>query len=503
MHASGRLHTNALLRQKVDQHRAGPAVTLGVEGHLVVLVLLHAVQINVEEVRRVQRTSLSLRVELGAEDGARLVDHAWDPLESAYRRRMEKVRTFIARVIQVNKVWLPVRWQGRNINGISMVLASDVAPASAQIQSRDVMSTVAVLQLDSTSTSSQGQELMTQADSEDGDLGSLHQATKVIGGRLAMGWVTGAVGNEYTVEVVGDLVDRVVEWEHSDTGSTVDETTENVLLDTTVDDSNVELGITVAHVERRLGAHLADKVDLLGIGECLVLIGIVFFANGDTGQRRSLFTEIGDNGTGINTRDCGDTLTSAPLAKTLNSGPVAVLLGDIGDNNTSRLKIRRFKVFQKTVIVLLEGWHTVVANQGLGKDQDLSPVGGVGQRLRVADQRGGEDSLTRDVGTSSKRLAMENWSIPNGEGGRFVHRALTGSSHETWLEARIHRWEGGCPRRHPLEETSKHYIRGFKKYGLSVWRRISSFRKLSRGDLHNESMDERKAGQKLQNIPEM
>ena len=150
---------------------------------------------------------------------------------------------------------------------------------------------------------------------------------------------------------------------------------------------------------------------------------------------------------------------------------MAVLFRHIGDDNTRRLEIGRFEVFQKTILVLLEGWHTVVANEGLGKDQNLSPVGGIGQRLWVADQRGGEDSLTGDVGTSPKRLSVENRSIPNGEGGRFVDRALTGSGHETWLEARVHGWEGGCPRGHPLKETSKHYSREISRKIGWVYRR--------------------------------
>lgn len=76
LHARSRLHTNTLLGQQVHQQRTRAAITLRVEGRLVVLVLLHAIQVDVEEVRRVERTSLSLRVELGAEDRARLVDQS-------------------------------------------------------------------------------------------------------------------------------------------------------------------------------------------------------------------------------------------------------------------------------------------------------------------------------------------------------------------------------------------------------------------------------------------
>lgn len=61
------------------------------EGELAVLVLLHTVDVDVEEVRRVKWAALGLGVELSAEDGTRLVDH-----------------TLVARVIQVHKVRLPV-----------------------------------------------------------------------------------------------------------------------------------------------------------------------------------------------------------------------------------------------------------------------------------------------------------------------------------------------------------------------------------------------------------
>lgn len=77
LHTDGRLDADTLFGEKVDQERAGTAVTLGVQTGLAVLVLLHTVQVDVEEVGRVEGTALGLGVELGAEDRARLVDHAW------------------------------------------------------------------------------------------------------------------------------------------------------------------------------------------------------------------------------------------------------------------------------------------------------------------------------------------------------------------------------------------------------------------------------------------
>lgn len=86
---------------------------------------------------------------------------------------------------------------------------------------------------------------------------------------------------------MGDLVDGVVVRESSDAGSAADKASQNVLLDSTVDDSHVQVSAR-ADVEGRLGANLPDKVDLFRVHEGFVLIGVIFFPNGDTGERRPL-----------------------------------------------------------------------------------------------------------------------------------------------------------------------------------------------------------------------
>jgi hypothetical protein len=90
---------------------------------------------------------------------------------------------------------------------------------------------------------------------------------------------------------------------------------------------------------------------------------------------------------------------------------MAVLKGDIGDDNTSTLDVRRLKVLQKVVLVTLAGGNAVVANQGLGEDEDLATVRGVGHGFGVADERSGEDGLARDVSVGAKGLASENGAI--------------------------------------------------------------------------------------------
>lgn len=351
-------------------------------------------KVLLEEVRAVHWAALGLGVELGREDGAGAVHHS-----------------LVAAVVEVDKVLLEVVGEAVGVDGVSVVLGGDVALASGQVQGRDVVGSVAVLHLDGLGADGHGQELVAETDSHDGDGRGLHQAGQVVDGLLAVDWVAGAVGDEDTVKVVGNLVDRVVVREDGERSTTADQAAEDVLLDTAVDQSNVEVGIGRLNHKGSLGADALDQVDLARVDKAFVLIGIVLVANGDPSKGRTLLSEESDNGSGIDAGNGGNALTGTPIAQTLDGGPVAVLKGDVGDDNTSTLNVRRLKVLQKVVLVTLTGGNAVVANQGLGEDEDLATVRGVGHGFGVADERSGEDSLARDVSVGAKGLASENGAI--------------------------------------------------------------------------------------------
>ena len=190
---------------------------------------------------------------------------------------------------------------------------------------------------------------MAKTDTHDWNLRGVHQFAQVVDGLLAVSWITGTVGNENTVEVVSDLVDGIVVRQAGDAGAAADEAAEDVLLDTTVDDGNVEVAMSAFDVEGRLGADLADEVDLFGVDERFILVCIVFLANGDPGKRRTLLAKVGDNCTSINSRDCRYTLPSAPFAQAFNSCPMAVMLRNIGHDNTSSLQVRRFEILEQAL----------------------------------------------------------------------------------------------------------------------------------------------------------
>ena len=331
--------------------------------------------------------------------------------------------TLVAAVVEVDEVLLPVAGEGSRVNGVAVVLAGDVALASGEVERGDVVRTVAVLQLDGAGASGEGQELVAEADTHDGDGRGLHEAVEVVDGLLAVGGVTGAVGDEDTIEAVGDLVDGVVVGEDGHGGAAGDKAAEDVLLDTAVEETNVELGVGRLDDEGRLGADLLDEVHRAGVEERLVLVGIVLLADGDLGERRALLTEEGDDGAGVDARDGGHALARAPLVQALDGGPVAVLLSDVGNDDTGALDVRRFEVLEQVVLVTLVGRDAVVPDERLGEDQDLAAVRRVGHGLGVADERGREDGLTRDVDVGAEGLAVEDGTIldsvlATGEQGR-------------------------------------------------------------------------------------
>jgi hypothetical protein len=76
------------------------------------------------------------------------------------------------------------------------------------------------------------------------------------------------------------------------------------------------------------------------------------------------------------------------------------------------------EVLEKVELVTGGRGNTVVSNQGLGEDENLASVGGVGHGLGVSNEGGGEDGFTRNVGVGTESLTLENGTISNGESGR-------------------------------------------------------------------------------------
>lgn len=226
-----------------------------------------------------------------------------------------------------------------------------MALARGQVEGGNVVGAVAVLELDGLGADGQGEKLVAEADTHDGDRRGIHEASEVVDSLLAVGRVTGSVGDEDAVKVLGDLVDGVVVGQDGDRGAAADETAHNVLLDTAVDEGNVQVGAGGLDDKGGLGGDALDQVHLAGVDEALVLVGIVLVTNGDPGERGTLLTEEGDDFSGVDAGDGGNAFAGAPLAEALDGGPVAVLEGDVGDDDTGGLEMGGLEVLEEVPLV--------------------------------------------------------------------------------------------------------------------------------------------------------
>ena len=328
-----------------------------VQSLLSLLVLSDTLHVGIEQVARVQWTALGFRVELSGENGAVLVDHA-----------------FVGRVVEVDEVLLEVGGDSGSINGVAVVLGRDVTLSGGEIKSGNVVSAVSVLHLGSASANGDGKKLVTEADAHDGDLRGVHQGTKVVAGGTAVCWVTRSVRDEDTVKVARNLVDRVIEREASDGSSTANERTNDVLLDTAIDEGHVHVAQGRGNVEGCLCADLCDQVDVGRVIECFVLVGIVFLSDDNLAERRALLTKVRDNCTSVYAADGWDTLTGTPVAQTLDGGPVTVLKSCIGNDNARGLDVWRLEVLEQTKLIPDRRGYAVVSNQRLSENEDLTAV---------------------------------------------------------------------------------------------------------------------------------
>ena len=143
--------------------------------------------------------------------------------------------TFVAAIIQVDEILLELCWESGGIDGVSVVLGGDVALTSCQIESGNVVGSVSVLELDGTGTCCKSKQLVTKTDTKDWNLGGFHQSGQVVDSFLAVSWIAGAIGDENTIEVMGNLVDWEIVWEDSGACTTSNQASQDVLLDTAVD----------------------------------------------------------------------------------------------------------------------------------------------------------------------------------------------------------------------------------------------------------------------------
>ena len=81
-----------------------------------ILIPTHTLEIILKQITRIERSAFGFGMELRAENGPRIVDHA-----------------FVAGVVQIDEVFFPVGGESRSVDGVAMVLARDVAAPGREV----------------------------------------------------------------------------------------------------------------------------------------------------------------------------------------------------------------------------------------------------------------------------------------------------------------------------------------------------------------------------------
>lgn len=111
-----------------------------------------------------------------------------------------------------------------------------------------------------------------------------------------------------------------------------------------------------------------------------------------------------------------------PLRKGFLSRPMRVFPGVLADHKTGNVDFFALKVQGKTVFVQY-GFirNTVVANQGVGQNKNLTPIRRIGQRLRIANHSSVKDHLTRHGFGSTKGMTRDGFRTIR----QIEHRRVT------------------------------------------------------------------------------
>ncbi len=189
--------------------------------------------------------------------------------------------TLVRGIVQVHEVLLVVARERLDINSVAVVLGRNVAASSGQVQTRYIVSSVSVLELDSFGSHGQSHKLMAKADPHNRNLRRVDNLANCVYGLLAMGWIAWSVRDENSVKVMGNFVNWIVAWETSNAAPAADKAPENVFLHAAVDKSNVHVTVARADVERCLCRNLADQIDTLRVNVSFILLFIIFLSNGD------------------------------------------------------------------------------------------------------------------------------------------------------------------------------------------------------------------------------
>ena len=146
---------------------------------------------------------------------------------------------FVRSVIDVTPCFRPSYGKTCSVDRVAVILRGDVTTSGDEIESRDVLRTVSVLEFDRLGAGGEREKLMSQADSEDGFVIDVKKGTKIGDGRRTVSWISRSIGQENPIIQMCDFLNGVVVGVDSDISPSPDKTANDIFLDSTINESDI------------------------------------------------------------------------------------------------------------------------------------------------------------------------------------------------------------------------------------------------------------------------
>ena len=240
-------------------------------------------------------------------------------------------------------------------------------------------------------------------------------------------WVARAIGQEQTVKV--QLVKVVVPGHSDNLDPTTYQTTDNIGLDTTVNQNDLFLS-TFIITYNLLAAYFLHPVHRTII---LSVITPLAFRRGGGGEaylshHDAMLTEHLGEATGINACDGGNLFSLEPRCQRLLSIPMTKLFTIVSHDECLGMDAVALHEQGKTIVTNTCIWHAVVANQWKCRYQYLPRIAGVCQTLWITRHGGVKDHLSDGLRLEAKRMAIEYCAIAEYQSCFFPHLFIVLSS---------------------------------------------------------------------------
>ena len=282
------------------------------------------------------------------------------------------------------------------IDGPDVVLRRHDDLAGGGVLDR-VAAMVAELELGHLRAAGHGDQLAAQRNAEDGQLAA--QGTDQLDDLRNILGRAGAAGNDYAVGMgVQHLLGGGIPRQDGHVAAAGIEGADDAQLDAAVDGDHVEAVVRGAGIPLLAAADLRDEVVRDGrgrnAGQRLLLrrAGV-----GDDDAAAAAVADAAGQRAGVNARDAGDVALLENLGESLGVAEVAGKVVVLADDEAADAQNAGLKV----VI-----GDAVVADEGIGHNNHLASVGGVGDDLLIAHHRIVEDDLADALTAVAEAVAV-------------------------------------------------------------------------------------------------